>query len=175
MFLSTNREKLLETVFLAFGSNLGDRRGTLSKARSVLGRTVGIEIVRSSRLYETKPVGGPLGQSPYLNSALELRTALSPEQLLALCQRIEARFGRERKERWGSRTLDLDILSFGERVSASAYLTLPHPRMHERAFVLIPLADIAGHWIHPLKMKSVAQLCTNFSDASGVRCLTEKW
>jgi 2-amino-4-hydroxy-6-hydroxymethyldihydropteridine diphosphokinase len=165
----------LETAFLAFGSNLGDRQGTLSKARAILQRAQGIEIGKASRLYETDPLGGPPGQSPYLNSVLELRTELSPVELLSCCLKIEQQFGRERQERWGPRTLDLDILFFGKVVSASPGLTIPHPRLHERPFVLMPLADIAPEWVHPLQKKTVRQLCACLKDVSGVRCLNEEW
>jgi 2-amino-4-hydroxy-6-hydroxymethyldihydropteridine diphosphokinase len=165
----------LETAFLAFGSNLGDRRGTLSKARAILQEVQGIQVGKVSQLYETDPVGGPPDQPSYLNSVIELRTGLSPEELLSCCRNIEQRFGRERKERWGPRTLDLDILFFGTVVSASPRLTIPHPRLHERPFVLMPLADIAPGWIHPVQKKTIGQLCDDLEDISGVRCLTEKW
>ena len=165
----------METAFVAFGSNLGDRQGTLSKARAILHEAKGIEIGKASRLYETDPVGGPPDQPSYLNSVLELRTELSPVELLSCCLKIEQHFGRERRDRWGPRTLDLDILFFGSVVSANSGLTIPHPRLHERLFVLMPLADIAPEWVHPLQKKTVRQLCACIQDTSGVRCLNEEW
>ncbi len=165
----------MKTAFLAFGSNLGDRRETLERARALLGRENEIEVVRESLLYETEPVGGPAGQPFFLNAVAELRTTLSPHQLLSRCQTLEAFFGRERKIPWGARTLDLDILSYGGEVIVDPDLTIPHPRLHERFFVLMPLAEIAPDWRHPLLNKTAAQLCGALSDLSGIRPFQEQW
>jgi 2-amino-4-hydroxy-6-hydroxymethyldihydropteridine diphosphokinase len=125
-------------VFLGLGSNLGDRRRHLREAvESLTG------IVAVSRVYETDPVGGPLGQGPYLNCVVELATASSPRQLLGVCHRLEAAAGRQRTERWGPRTLDVDLLMAGELEVDEADLIVPHPRMWERRFVLAPLAELA--------------------------------
>jgi dihydroneopterin aldolase/2-amino-4-hydroxy-6-hydroxymethyldihydropteridine diphosphokinase len=125
-------------AFLALGSNVGDRRATLIEAiRSTP------EAVAMSGLYETEPIGGPAGQGAHLNLVLELRTRLDPFALLAHCQRLERAAGRVRTVRNGPRTLDVDVLAYDDVKIESAILTVPHPRMHERRFVLTPLADLA--------------------------------
>lgn len=126
-------------AFLGLGSNLGDRQAHL---RTALDRLVAVGLVRTSPVYETDPVGGP-EQGPYLNCVAELDTDLSARQLLAVCARLEAAAGRVRTERWGPRTLDVDVLWVdGEEVDEPD-LQVPHPRMRERRFVLAPLRDLA--------------------------------
>lgn len=125
-------------AFVALGSNLGDRWGHLRAALAGLPGVVGV-----SGVYETEPVGGPAGQPPYLNAVVELDTALLPGQLLEVGQALEAAAGRVRAERWGPRTLDVDVLLVGDLVVDEPDLAVPHPRMWERAFVLIPLHDLA--------------------------------
>jgi 2-amino-4-hydroxy-6-hydroxymethyldihydropteridine diphosphokinase len=101
------------------------------------------DVVAVSPVYETRPVGGPAGQDPYLNAVVELRTRLSPHRLLDAARQAEAAAGRERHQRWGPRTLDVDVLLVGERTVDDDELTVPHPRMWERGFVVVPLADLA--------------------------------
>ena len=125
-------------AFLALGSNLGDRRAYLKGAVQRLPDVVGV-----SHLYETDPVGGPPGQGAYLNCVVELKTALTARELLAVAQAAEAAAARVRVERWGPRTLDVDVLLVGDDVVDEPDLTVPHPRMWERGFVLVPLADLA--------------------------------
>ncbi len=125
-------------AFLSLGSNLGDRRAYLRAALDRLPDVVGV-----SNLYETDPVGGPPGQGAYLNCVVELRTALTPRELLAVAQAAEAAASRVRVERWGPRTLDVDVLLVGDEKVDEADLTVPHPRMWERGFILVPLADLA--------------------------------
>ena len=128
-------------AFIGLGSNLGDRRAYLRAAIDQLEATG--DVVAVSPLYETEPVGGPEGQQHYLNLVVELQTADSPRTLLDRCRALEASADRERAERWGPRTLDADVLWVeGERVDEPD-LTVPHPRMWERRFVLAPLADLA--------------------------------
>jgi 2-amino-4-hydroxy-6-hydroxymethyldihydropteridine diphosphokinase len=124
-------------AFLALGSNLGDRAGFIQAAIDAVP-----DLVAVSPVYETDPVGPP-GQGPYLNAVVELDTALSPRELLGLCQRLEAAAGRVRTERWGPRTLDVDVLLVGDLTVNEPDLIVPHPRMWERDFVLRPLADLA--------------------------------
>lgn len=125
-------------AFLALGSNLGDRRAYLAGAVARLP-----DVVAVSHLYETDPVGGPPGQGAFLNCVVELRTTRTPRELLAAAQAAEAAAERVRTERWGPRTLDVDVLLVGDEVVNEADLVVPHPRMWERGFVLVPLADLA--------------------------------
>jgi 2-amino-4-hydroxy-6-hydroxymethyldihydropteridine diphosphokinase len=127
-------------VFLGLGSNLGDRVGYLRDAVRTL-RDVGLVAV--SPVYETEPVGGPGGQGPYLNLVVELRTDRSPRDLLGVCRRLEAAAGRVREERWGPRTLDVDVLWVDGLTVDEPDLAVPHPRMWERRFVTAPLHDLA--------------------------------
>jgi 2-amino-4-hydroxy-6-hydroxymethyldihydropteridine diphosphokinase len=125
-------------AFVALGSNLGDRWAHLRTGLALLPGTVAV-----SPVYETEPVGGPPGQGPYLNLVAELSTSLGPDALLAVARRAEAAAGRERGPRWGPRTLDVDILVVGDLVVRTPELEIPHPRMWQRGFVLVPLADLA--------------------------------
>jgi 2-amino-4-hydroxy-6-hydroxymethyldihydropteridine diphosphokinase len=129
---------LSRRAFLAIGSNLGDRRAYLAGAVAALP-----DVVAVSPVYETDPVGGPPGQGPFLNAVVELDTELSPFELLDAAHAAEAAANRVRKEHWGPRTLDVDVLLVGDLRVATAELIVPHPRMWERAFVLVPLADLA--------------------------------
>jgi 2-amino-4-hydroxy-6-hydroxymethyldihydropteridine diphosphokinase len=125
-------------VLLALGSNLGDRRRTLREAIDSLPGVVAV-----SGLYETDPVGGPPGQGPYLNLVVAIESDASPRNLLGMCHRIESAAGRVRGERWGPRTLDIDILWIDGETVDELDLLIPHPRMFERRFVLVPLHDVA--------------------------------
>jgi len=125
-------------AFLGLGSNLGDRWAYLREAVAALP-----DVVAVSPVYETSPVGGPAGQGPYLNCVVELDTALGPRALLELAQRLEGTARRERAERWGPRTLDVDVLLIDDLTVDEPDLVVPHPRMWERRFVLAPLADLA--------------------------------
>ena len=129
-----------EAIYLGLGSNLGDRLSNLTGAVEKLERR-GVRLLRSSRVYETDPVGGP-EQPDYLNAVIEVATELEPRELLEACLDVERALGRERGERWGPRTIDIDLLTFGNREIREAELEVPHPRMHERAFVLIPLLEL---------------------------------
>jgi 2-amino-4-hydroxy-6-hydroxymethyldihydropteridine diphosphokinase len=132
-------------AFLGLGSNVGDRAAFLRSAVESLGSSV----IRVSPVYETDPVGGPVDQGPYLNLVVELRTDLAPRELLAVAQRLESGAGRVRDVRWGPRTLDVDVLLMDGVVLDTEELTVPHPRMWERRFVLAPLADLAPELVEP--------------------------
>jgi 3-oxoacyl-[acyl-carrier protein] reductase len=134
---------MLVTAYIALGSNLGDRRRLLDDAVRLLAEHPRVRVTAVSSYHETEPVGGPPGQEPYLNAAAELQTDLMPPELLRLLLDVEGRLGRVRKERFGPRTIDLDLLLYGDTTGDDEALTLPHPRMHERLFVLRPLAEIA--------------------------------
>jgi len=127
--------------YLGLGSNLGDRLATLQEAVDLLGAEPGIEIVRSSRVWETDPVGGP-AQPDFLNVVVQAEVEATPLDLLAACLRVEAALGRVRDVRWGPRTVDIDVLLVEGGAIDEPELTVPHPRMHERAFVLMPLLEL---------------------------------
>ncbi len=127
-------------AYLGLGSNLGDRLDHLRRAVGLLEER-GVRVLRSSRVYETEPVGGP-PQPDYLNAVVEVEPAGTARDLLAACLATEEALGRERSDRWGPRTIDVDVLSFGDETIDEPDLQVPHPRMHERAFVLLPLLEL---------------------------------
>lgn len=146
------------TAYIALGSNLGERRLLLDKALAALRKHPKIEIHRVSSYYETVPVGGPAGQGLYLNAAAEIGTQLAPSELLRVLMAVERSMGRVRSEPNAPRTIDLDILLYDLLIQNQPDLTIPHPRMHERRFVLAPLAEIAPLAAHPLLEKTVRDL-----------------
>ena len=141
---------------IALGSNLGNSLDTLNSSLTVLNSNPGINFIAVSSWYQTKPIGPP--QPNYLNGCAILDVKQTPEELLVLLQAIELQFGRIRQEKWGARTLDLDILLYDDLIINTPNLTIPHPRMNERAFVLVPLAEIAPQWQEPKSGKAIAQL-----------------
>jgi len=128
-------------AFLGVGSNLGDRLANLQRAVDLLGASSGVRVRRSSRVWETDPVGGP-PQPEFLNVVVEVDTDLDPLDLLRACNRVETDLGRTRDVRWGPRTVDIDLLLIDGLTIDDPALTIPHPRMHQRAFVLLPLLDL---------------------------------
>ncbi len=143
---------------IALGANLGDRQANILAALRALEHAPGINVAKVSTLMENPAVGGPADSPPFLNAAAELVTSLSPEDLLLAMLEIERSLGRHRAEKWGPRTIDLDLLLYEDRILHADHLTIPHPRMHQRAFVLMPLAQIAPEFIHPVLKKTIAQL-----------------
>jgi 2-amino-4-hydroxy-6-hydroxymethyldihydropteridine diphosphokinase len=148
-------------ALVALGSNLGDRKAHLDGAVAALRATPGIRVLRVSSYHETPPAGGPPEQGPFLNAAARLESALDAFRLLHRLQEIEREAGRVRVERWGERTLDLDLLMFDSRVIRTPELTLPHPRMPFRRFVVAPLAEIAADLVDTTCGLSVAGMLTN--------------
>lgn len=138
------------TAYLALGSNLGDREATIRRALALM-PAHGLKVVRISTLIETEPLGPP-GQGKYLNGVCEVQTALPPRRLLGTLWKIESRLGRRRRSapRWGARPIDLDLLFYGEVRINQKGLVIPHPRLHQRPFVLLPLQEIAPDFRHPV-------------------------
>lgn len=157
-----------ETAYLGLGSNLGDRLGHLRRAVELLRAHPDIRITGVSSIYETAPVG-PVEQPDFLNMVVAAETTLSPEKLLSVTQEIEKRLHRVRTIRWGPRTLDIDILLYGDLTLHREGLILPHPRMEERAFVLIPLLEVAGNLRIPGSGATVRERIGEAPDRSGVR------
>lgn len=147
-------------VFIGIGSNLGDRQQAIDLALAQLAVLPGTKLVAQSRVYETQPVG-PVTQGLFLNAVAELHSELKPHDLMLELQAIETRAGRvPRSQRipWGPRRLDLDILFYDDCVINQGDLVIPHPHLHERGFVLVPLMDLAPQWMHPQLRQTVAQM-----------------
>lgn len=159
------------TAFIALGANLGEPLPMLRWARGEVARLGTLTGV--SRLYRTAPVGGPEGQPDYLNAALKLETTLSPAELLTALHDIEARAGRERRQRWEARVLDLDLILYGDLVSEAGPV-LPHPRAWERAFVLAPLSDLDPLHKHPRTGETVADALAK-AEKDGIEVMLDEW
>ena len=147
----------MERVYIGVGSNLGDRSSFLKKAQLRVAQIPGVRFLRSSTLYETDPVGGP-PQGKYLNGVWEIETSLTPRELKDRLREIESGLGRKPAQPNSSREIDLDILFYGERVIDDFDLKIPHVRLHERLFVLEPLAELAPDKIHPRLNQSIREL-----------------
>ncbi|MDX1565233.1 MAG: 2-amino-4-hydroxy-6-hydroxymethyldihydropteridine diphosphokinase [Phycisphaeraceae bacterium] len=153
----------MPSAYIGIGSNLGDRREHLAAAREALADLPRTLLSGFSPVYETEPVG-PGTQRPYLNAVASVQTGLDPQTLLEKLMEIEMDAGRRREQRWGPRTLDLDLLLYDDRVVKTDRLTLPHPRMHERWFVLKPLADLAEDLVHPVLNITVERLLADLAE-----------
>jgi 2-amino-4-hydroxy-6-hydroxymethyldihydropteridine diphosphokinase len=159
---------MIQNAYVGLGSNLGNRAGYLLLAvRGML--DAGLDVVRLSNIYETEPVENT-NQPPFLNLVAELRgsTLPSPEQVMARLLRIEYSLGRTRDVRMGPRTIDLDLLICKDLQVATEFLTLPHPRLHHRRFVLVPLNELVPGLVHPVLGKSIGELLANTNDKSSV-------
>lgn len=156
-------------AWIALGANLGNRAETIAEALALLSGTGGIQDLVAAPVMETEPVGGPPGQPMYLNTVCRVQTSLSPEALLQVCLGIEKRLGRVRAERWGARVIDLDLLAYGDLVRSGPGLTLPHPRMQERVFVLEPLRVLAPEWRHPVLGETPAEMLARRVETSRLR------
>jgi 2-amino-4-hydroxy-6-hydroxymethyldihydropteridine diphosphokinase len=159
----------MRVAAIGLGSNVGDRLGALRRASSLLKRK-GVEILRKSDVFETPPVG--LTEQPrFLNACVLVKTSMDPQLLLAQLKEIEVAVGRQDRGPWGPREIDLDILYIDDLAIRDGELEIPHPRMHERAFVLLPLSQIAPHWRHPILGKTVEELLKEVS-LSGIIYIT---
>lgn len=145
------------TAYLALGSNLGDREDNLNKALQMLSHSEGITVTNVSTFLNTAPVGYT-DQPDFLNAVVEIETILEPYALLAVCNEIEQTLKRKRIIHWGPRTIDVDILLFGDLVLEDEKLTIPHPRMLEREFVMKPLCEIAPEAVHPVQEQTIGKL-----------------
>lgn len=144
----------MTTAYLALGSNLGDRRKNLTEALSLLSAVAGVRVRACSHIWETDAVGGP-PQGKHLNAVVKVESRIPPMELLTRLQEIELRLGRKRPAaKWPPRTLDIDVLSFGRMRLSRRNLTIPHPRMHTRLFVLIPLSEVSPRFVHPVLRKT---------------------
>ncbi|MCI2790056.1 2-amino-4-hydroxy-6-hydroxymethyldihydropteridine diphosphokinase [Staphylococcus warneri] len=146
-------------AYLGLGSNMGDRAHQLQQAIQIIDRFQHIDVASVSPIYETEPVGYT-DQPQFLNLCIEIETTLKPQELLKRCLETEQALHRVRKIRWGPRTLDVDILLYGNEIIEEDNLIIPHPRMVERAFVLIPLNDIASKHIEPRSQRLIENLVT---------------
>lgn len=155
-------------AFISLGSNIGDRSNFLKKALKKLSSSYPIKLVNVSSIYETDPVGYT-DQDLFLNMVVQLDTELSPFELLKACLETEKNLGRKRETHWGPRTIDLDILLYNEENIITERLTIPHPRMFERSFVIIPLLEISPEAIIPSLNKSLREVADELSDREGVR------
>jgi 2-amino-4-hydroxy-6-hydroxymethyldihydropteridine diphosphokinase len=144
-------------ALIGIGSNIGLAAKNCEKAIALINKPESINVTAQSSLYESEPVG-EVNQAWFVNAAIEVHTTLAPEKLLQLLLKIEQDFGRTRKEKWGPRIIDLDILDYEGIIMDSKILTLPHPEMTQRRFVLEPLSEIAGETIHPLEKKIISDL-----------------
>jgi len=161
-------------VYLGIGSNLGNRAENICRALSMLDEADGIVVKTVSSLHETEPVGPVTDQADFYNLVIEIETTLGPHELLERTNAVEKALGRVRGERWGPRTIDIDILLWDDRVVDEDELIVPHPEMTRRAFVLVPLAEIAPDAVHPTERKTIAELASQLDDGCRVRRLDVK-
>lgn len=153
----------MEYVYFLLGGNLGDRLKTLKQALSLLADDVG-EIVQYSSIYETEP-WGKYDQPIFLNQTACLKTNRSPQEIMETIRNIEQQLKRQRYEKWGSRTIDIDILFYGKQIIEEPDLKIPHPALHERNFTLVPLNELAPDFVHPILGKTVSQMTSESPDS----------
>ncbi len=162
-----------ETVYIGFGSNVGDRLDYCDRAVTLLGLLPASQVTGVSSLYETEPVADPGDPGPgwFFNGVVRLETDLTPHSLLDVCREIERGLDRDEERRHGPRTMDLDLLLYGMRVIREAGLEIPHPRLHRRRFVLAPLVELAPDLQHPVLHRTVQELLDSLADPAAVRRL----
>lgn len=162
-----------ETVFIGFGSNVGDRVDFCDRAVTLLSLLPHSQVRGVSLLYETEPVydHAQPGDGWFLNGVVELETDVTPRSLLTVLREIERSLGRDDDNRSGPRTIDLDILFYGQQIIDDPELVVPHPRLHQRRFVLMPLSELDPLWVHPTRQRTVSQMLAEVQDQSEVRLL----
>lgn len=162
-----------EVVYIGFGSNVGDRVDFCDRAVTLLSLLPHSQLTGVSLLYEAEPVhdGADPGEGWFLNGVVQLETHITPASLLSVLREIERSLGRDQDNRSGPRTIDLDMLFYGDRVINEAGLVVPHPRLHQRRFVLMPLSELDPLLVHPVKQRSVNQMLADVGDRSEVRLL----
>ncbi len=168
--IQIKRKQLRHNAYLSLGTNIGERESHLLDALFKMNTHPEIKVVKRSPVYETEPVGFT-DQATFLNVVIQVSTALTPDHLLRYCQEVEHLLGRKRTIRWGPRTMDIDILLYDTMVIQEEHLTVPHPRMHERSFVLAPLADLDPELMIPRQQQTVSDLASELPDREGVH----KW
>lgn len=156
-----------EVVFVGIGSNMGDPACNCRNAIDFVSRLPETRLLKKSSLYRTEPVG-VCDQPWFINGVVEVRTGLDPELLLELLLDIESRMGRVRDRRWGPRVIDLDLLAYGQEIIRTEKLVIPHPELHKRKFVLVPLYEIAPFWVHPVYGISAGGLLSRLDDERGI-------
>ena len=149
------------TAYVALGSNLGDRASNIRTAVLMLDKLEHVRVTRVSTLFENPAVGGAPDAPAFLNAAAEVETSLDASRLLRRLLEVERALGRQRRERWAPREIDLDLLLYDDQIIGAPGLSVPHPLMHERVFVLKPLAEIAPQVLHPIHKKTIAELREN--------------
>ena len=155
-------------ILLSLGANIGDRYANITKAVDLLSSSGIIAGIKSSSIYETEPVGFT-NQPWFLNSVVSGYTSLSPDIIIGVIKNIQELIGRKQREKWHEREIDIDVLLYGNEIIKTDLITIPHPRMHERRFVLVPASEIAGDIVHPEFKKSIKQLLIECKDESVVK------
>lgn len=172
MDLRPETRNVFMIAYIGIGSNVGDKQGNCRRAIEALGSDPRNRLVRCSPLYNTEPVG-KTDQDWFVNGVVSLKTSMEPRELLEFLVSIERKMGRVREEKWGPRTIDLDILFYGDEILNETDLRVPHPRLHERRFVLVPLKDVAPDLVHPVLGKAVSRVLAELESRERVIPLQE--
>lgn len=165
----------MKSAYLGLGSNLGNRMAFLRGGRDLLISRRDIILTLFAGIYEAKAIGGPPESPSFLNTVLQIQTSLQPYELLEVCLEVEEQFGRTRGSHWAPRTMDIDILMYADLILTDERLTVPHPRLTERAFVLVPLSQIATDIMHPVSQKTIGELASECPGTDDVALVRTSW